>query len=290
MTAQMKPRKLWGVIFVSLILGPIISMCYINKGRIAFFYFLALIMTLILSFVVVYFDVLNTNPFDLFDINLLLLQIVGTIHSYVIAKDSDYSQPMKWYNSLLKAIAVIIALPLACAFMFRIYCYEPFHIPSASMSPNIVIGDYIFAKKFTYNNELPKRGDIIVYKANYNVKYMKRVIGLPNDTIQLKDGIVYINNIPVPRKYISGDQYIETLPEGKEITIQKETAITDIDNTPVYTVPNNQYFVLGDNRDHSLDSRYQQKVGFIPSDKIIGKVSFILFNYKTNKFVLKDIN
>lgn len=206
-----------------------------------------------------------------------------------------------WETLKSMAVAIIIA------FAFRSFAYQPFHIPSGSMKGNLLIGDYLFASKFEYGysrysfpfglplfegrilESQPKRGDIIIFRlpTNTNIDYIKRVIGLPGDKIQVKEGILYINGEEIPRTRIEDfvdedgtriPQYIETLPNGVKYKVLDADPEGELDNTNVYTVPEDHYFVMGDNRDNSTDSRVLKSVGFIPKENIVGKAKIIFFS------------
>jgi signal peptidase I len=200
--------------------------------------------------------------------------------------------------------AVLIAL------VVRTFAYEPFNIPSGSMIPTLRVGDYIFVSKFAYGYSRyslpfglplipgriffhpPQRGDVAVFKlpTNPSIDYIKRVIGLPGDRIQVTDGQLYINGKHVPRKRI-GDymyhesgailplrQYIETLPNGVKHRIIKISNQGPLNNTQVYHVPPGDYFMMGDNRDNSEDSRVLSAVGFVPVQNLVGPAEFIFFS------------
>jgi len=201
--------------------------------------------------------------------------------------------------------AVLIAL------VVRSVAYEPFNIPSGSMIPTLLVGDYLFVSKFSYGYSRyslpfgmplfsgrilfrpPHRGDVVVFKlpTDNSTDYIKRVIGLPGDSIQMKEGQLYINGSEVPRKriadylYAAGDgtivpmrQYIETLPNGMQHRIIKLGNNGPLDNTQVYHVPPGDYFMMGDNRDNSEDSRVLAAVGYVPAENLIGKAQFIFFS------------
>jgi signal peptidase I len=199
--------------------------------------------------------------------------------------------------------AVLIAL------VIRSLAFEPFNIPSGSMIPTLLEGDYLFVSKFSYGYsrhsfplsimpisgrvfaEVPKRGDVIVFKLPRDNKtdYIKRLIGLPGDTIQVKDGRLFINNAIIERErmddFVYTDrfgsvrrvtQYKETLPEGKQHFILEEGDSKSYDNTREYTVPAGHYFMMGDNRDNSLDSRAD--VGFVPDENLVGRAEVLFFS------------
>ncbi|HEX3412653.1 MAG TPA: signal peptidase I [Stellaceae bacterium] len=201
--------------------------------------------------------------------------------------------------------AVLIAL------VVRTVAYEPFNIPSGSMVPTLLVGDYLFVSKFSYGYSRyslplglplfsgriffhsPERGDVVVFKlpTDNSTDYIKRVIGLPGDHIQMKNGILFINGQPVPRKriedylYQEGNgaviplaQYIETLPNGVQHRIIEMSDNGPLDNTQEYVVPPGDFFMMGDNRDNSQDSRVLSAVGYVPAENLIGKAQFIFFS------------
>lgn len=201
--------------------------------------------------------------------------------------------------------AVLIALAV------RTVAYEPFNIPSGSMVPTLLVGDYLFVSKFSYGysrfslpfglplfsgrifSHPPERGDVAVFKlpTDNSTDYIKRVIGLPGDHIQMKAGNLYINDQLVPRKrtqdymYQEGNggviplaRYIETLPNGVQHVIIKMGDNGPLDNTQVYDVPPDEYFMMGDNRDNSQDSRVLSAVGYVPAENFIGRAEFIFFS------------
>lgn len=201
--------------------------------------------------------------------------------------------------------AIVIAL------VVRTFAYEPFNIPSGSMLPTLLIGDYLFVSKFSYGyskhslpfsmplisgriwNSTPARGDVVVFKlpSDNKTDFIKRVIGLPGDSIQVVGGLLQINGKPVKRRrvedFISDEipgltrripRFIETLPEGREHFILEESDNDPLDNTPVYKVPPDHYFVMGDNRDRSRDSRFLGDVGYVPKENLVGRAEFLFFS------------
>jgi signal peptidase I len=198
------------------------------------------------------------------------------------------------------------------AFLLRIFLYQPFTIPSSSMERTLLIGDFLFVSKLSYGysryslpyginvfsgrifGSEPERGDVAVFKlpADNSTDYIKRVIGLPGDEIRVQQGQVYINGTAVPREYI-GDlptypgegyqqqkvpAYQETLPNGKKYTVLDSNPHGSFDNTGVYKVPAGHYFMMGDNRDNSYDSRASDKVGFVPYENLVGRADIVFFS------------
>jgi signal peptidase I len=203
--------------------------------------------------------------------------------------------------------AVIIAL------MVRTFAFEPFNIPSGSMIPTLLVGDYLFVSKFSYGyskhsmpfslpiipgrvfETQPERGDVAVFKlpSDTSQDYIKRVIGLPGDTVQVKEGRLYINNKMVEREriedYILTDgggrsaavpQYIETLPNGRVHRILEMFGDQGpSDNTEAFTVPEGHFFMMGDNRDNSADSRaFAARFRFVPIENLVGRAEFLFYS------------
>ncbi len=201
---------------------------------------------------------------------------------------------------------------LLIAGVIRTFAIEPFKIPSGSMKPNLLVGDFLFVSKWNYGysrysfpfglapfsgkifEKNPERGDIIVFKlpGQENINYVKRLLGLPGETIKVMDGVVYIkkNNSEkfeklnqISDELFFDDQYQEEIMQLIEDNY-KILNITDngpLDYTPEYKIPKNKYFFMGDNRDNSSDSRVMSGVGFVPKENMIGKVWFIWLSIDT---------
>jgi signal peptidase I len=211
----------------------------------------------------------------------------------------------------LRETMITVFLAVLIALGVRTVAYEPFNIPSGSMIPTLLIGDYLFVSKASYGYsrhslpfslplipgriffEEPKRGDVMVFKLPTDNKtdYIKRIIGLPGDTVQLKNSVLYINNKAVkrervedfieragPNSYSRTPRYLETLPGGKRHYVLEVTENTLYDNTPVYKVPEGHYFAMGDNRDKSRDSRFLDDVGYIPKVNLVGRAEFLFLS------------
>ncbi len=201
------------------------------------------------------------------------------------------------------------------AVIIRSLLFQPFYIPSSSMEPTLLIGDRIFVSKYTYgysrhsfpfspkifNNRImkkpPKQGDLIVFKtpADNRTDYIKRLIGLPGDEIQFIDGEIYINNNKIIRQdsnevktvrcgkfSFNVNAYQETLPNGvKHLAVYNQ--LGSLQNSQMFKVPENHYFLLGDNRDCSKDSRYLKDVGYVNNINLVGKAQIIFFSNDTVK-------
>ena len=214
-------------------------------------------------------------------------------------------------GGIAETVRVVINA-LIIALVIRTLLFQPFNIPSESMKATLLVGDYLFVSKYSYgytHYSLPfsprlfsgrifgsalKRGDVVVFRLprDDSVDYIKRVVGLPGDKIQMIDGVLNINGTPVKRErvedYVSDEdgvaqrvkQYRETLPNGVSYVTMDLTDNGFLDNTQVYTVPPNHYFMMGDNRDNSTDSRVLSQVGYVPYENIIGKAQIIFFSLR----------
>ncbi len=238
---------------------------------------------------------------------------------------STKSKAKGGFVELIKTIVYALLL----AGVIRTLFFQPFWIPSGSMKPTLLIGDFLFVNKMAYGysrhscpfsicpipgrilGREPERGDVVVFKHPVNgTDYIKRLVGLPGDTVQMVGGVLYINGAPLPqtpdgifveanapqgpmrsmprcanRPVGPGEEcekprFIETLPEGQE------HAILDIDegfgdSTPIFTVPEGEFFFMGDNRDNSMDSRFNRAtggVGTVPFENLVGRADRVIFS------------
>jgi signal peptidase I len=206
-----------------------------------------------------------------------------------------------------------LVFALLIAVIIRSLFFQPFYIPSSSMEPTLLIGDRIFVKKYSYGyskhsfpfspplfsgrlfTKKPKYGDLVVFKtpADNRTDYIKRLIGLPGDTVQFKNGKLFLNSKEILRTEISNDYtircgsrspeidaYKETLPNGKEY-VAVYNRVGTMQNTDEYKVPMGYFFFLGDNRDCSKDSRYLSSVGYVSSENLVGTAKIIFFSNDT---------
>jgi signal peptidase I len=215
-------------------------------------------------------------------------------------------------------LLVIVLVPLAIAvllspLLIRTFLFQPFNIPAGSMKPTLFVGDYIFVSKFSYGYNRysfpfspplalvsgrvfasePARGDVVVFRLpkDPSIDYVKRVIGMPGDRIQMINGLLHINGTPVRRERI--EDFVEREENGREVHIKqwRETLPNGMshpaldmiengvyDNTKEYRVPAGQYFMMGDNRDNSADSRVENQVGYVPAENLIGRVQILFWS------------
>jgi signal peptidase I len=219
----------------------------------------------------------------------------------------------RWMGRRLAGYSTAIFFSLLIALLVRTLLVQPFNIPSGSMKATLLVGDYLFVSKYSYGyshysfplspplfsgrvwSSDPNRGDIVVFRLprEDSTDYIKRVIGLPGDHIQMKEGLLYINNTPVKRERLSDfvgedpcgsgatapvKRWKETLPNN--VTYETLDCIDNnsLDDTPVYTVPPGRFFMMGDNRDNSTDSRVLSAVGYVPFENIVGRAQMIFFS------------
>ncbi|WP_425408113.1 signal peptidase I [Hyphococcus sp.] len=209
-------------------------------------------------------------------------------------------------------LAKTVFIAVAIALVLRIVIFQPFNIPSGSMKPNLLVGDFLVVSKPTFGYSTaslvypltrlpmegrilqgasPARGDVVVFKniKDGNKDYIKRVIGMPGDTVQMKEGRLYINNAAVQKDFIEiaegvcgrGDapMYRETLDNGVSYLVQECSGDEGgLDNVGPYQVPAGHYFMMGDNRDQSQDSRVTSAVGYIPEDAVVGRAERLFFS------------
>ncbi len=207
-----------------------------------------------------------------------------------------------------------IVYAVLIAVVIRTLAFEPFNIPSESMLPTLLVGDYLFVSKYSYGYSRhslpfsppifsgrlmagqPKRGDIAVFKLprDNSTDYIKRIVGLPGDKIQMRRGTLWINGKAIERQRIADfvysnslghvyrvPQYRETMPNGTGYATIDLVIDGEHDNTLVYSVPPGFYFAMGDNRDNSLDSRVavtQGGVGFVPAENLVGRAEVLFFS------------
>ena len=244
--------------------------------------------------------------------NTILILLIIIVIIYLLIKD----KMIEVFKTFLIAIFVAVFL--------RSFAYEPFTIPSGSMKPNLLVGDFLFVSKFSYGYSKysvpygryfpfegrflyrePKRGDVAVFKfpGDNKTDYIKRIIGLPGDEIKIVNGLVYVNGKEQIKNNIGIFEdmhrygYLEkfNLIEEENILGKKYLVLDDIsfdgvinssdnqnnfdvNNTKNYTVPNDHFFVMGDNREHSSDSRILSHVGYVPKDNLVGKAALIFLS------------
>lgn len=315
-------RGFWSTLVVSIIGSPVAGYIWIGRNKLAILYTLAGIL-----FVGTIWLVIGTDNFFqkiyayILSQELIFTLLSGAISAAVVLpfrRKSFISGKMaKWYIGAPVAIGVSIGLSLTIALFVRTLLVQTFSIPSGAMVPTLQEGDQLWASKSEYGysrfslpfgmslpygkvgGASPERGDVVIFSNQDGIVYVFRVIGLPGETIQMIQGRPHVNGIALkhssPEKSIDPDSgneaemIIETTPEGRSYKIMNLSSDTFADDTNLFSIPQGEYFVLGDNRDNSADSRFG--IGMIPEDAIFAKPISIYANANGTPFIeRKTIN
>lgn len=310
MITAFRQRRTVPAFIVLLIFGPMIGMFYLGRGRLGLTYLALDIIALAALIFLPQALLAGMKITAAWGVLGLVLRLIGLIHATLIAKRNSIGVPNSWFARWYMLLLFLI-LPIAVAISLKSFVLQAFNIPAASMLPTLRVGDHIFVSKFSYGYSRyslpgslplidgrilatpPKRGDIAVFRlpSDPRTDYIKRVIGLPGDEVQLREGRPYLNGQIIPRKQretitvrnqfgrpTQVPVFIETLPNGRAYPIIEFSDDGPLDNTGTYTVPPGHYFMMGDNRDNSQDSRVLHEVGYIPAENFVGKAWFRFWN------------
>lgn len=295
--AALKPRHPLGLIAIALFLGPPALMLWMGRFWLSIAYMIAGTGVLL---GVLYFYLNDTFPGwlvaeDSVGWSMWILAGPFVLVSIVHAFRLNRLAPLRpWYSRWFVALPAHLLASYAIALLVRTLLFQPFYVPSSSNHPNLVVADFFFVSKRAYNDHDPLRGDIAVFKLPTDpaIDYVKRVVGLPGDRIQMKNGVLYINGVPVKLEPTTLDPiftqdengnptpikfYRETLPEGRSYVIA-DSGKGDLDDTEEFIVPADHYFTIGDNRDNSMDSRILSHHGYVPRENFIGPFLFRFWN------------
>ncbi len=312
MAGGKKHRGLVSTSLISFFLSSFAGFLWIGRGALAFAALAVSILVLIAGFYLFGFEIFYDNGsltgFGGNEFGFLIdVALIGLVHVAIVLPFRKSTRSLKWYSNGFAVLGITLVLPATLALFIRTFLFQPFSIPSNSMDPALQVGDHMFISKFAYgysrhsapfsllpvNGRIfarqPARGDVAVFKfpPNSSIDYVKRVVGLPGERIKLVDGVLHIDDTAVELQRNTGTRslpdldrdaevQIETLPNGVSYQILNLADDTLGDNTREFVVPDNHYFVLGDNRDNSTDSRFN--VGFIPFELMVGRVELIYWN------------
>lgn len=302
MSAETGPRSRWSTALVSLFGGPFGGFLWIGAGRAAIIW---LIVVSLASVAVCYvgLPVLpSANLAWLADFAGLGLAVLSAA---IVVPFARRFRPDKWYAHGLWVLILVALTSYGAALAIRTFLFQPFSMPSGNMEPTLQLGDYFFASKYAYGygrysapfgllpvegrvlGSPPRRGDVVVFRprGDPETDYVERIVGMPGDRIQMIDGRLNINRVPVELEdlgeYAADDVRSarlqrETLPEGVSYLVIDYTEPSIGDVTPEIAVPAGEYFMLGDNRDNSADSRFT--MGTVPYANLVGKAVRLFWN------------
>ncbi len=276
-------RRPWAAALVTLIFNPLVGMLYLGRAGWAFAY-LGVQFGAAMAALALAPGMLARQQLPLLmDMVLLPVNAIGAVHAFLAARGCQATD-RRWYSRWYWLVAFWAVFPLA-ALGIRTFLFQAFYSPSASMLPTVAAGDHFFVSKHAYNGQGPRRGDVVVfYVPSLHTDFVKRVMAIPGDRIVMVNGVPVINGVPLLRRR-TGDyarpcrtgrcptpQYEEVLLDGRRHREIELTPDGPLDDTDLFTVPKDSYFVMGDNRDNSNDSR--SGLGFIPRGQIVGRVEF----------------
>jgi len=295
------PRSRWSTALVAAFGGPFGGFLWIGAGRLAV---ISLAVISAISLVIIYIGFPVLPGVDLAWLANLSGVGLMILWAALVVPFASRFKPDRWYaHGAWVLVLVFLSSPVA-AMVIRSFLFQPFSIPSSSMTPTLQEGDYLFVAKTAYGysrysvsfNLLPvegrvfgaepKRGDVVVFKfpSDPSVDYIQRIVGLPGERIQMVDGVLHINDVAVGLQDAGTFSY-----EGNPVKLQRETLpegvshfVLDLadnsigDSTRVFEVPEGHYFMMGDNRDNASDSRFT--VGFVPYENLVGKAVRLFWN------------
>ncbi len=293
---------------ISFLMSPDFGMFYLARGWLGLGYgAISLLIGYALPIFLTYQKIVL--PAWMWFVLFLGYHLPASVHVYFTAARQPPRARYPWYARFYNWILYFWLAPIVVALLVRNLLVQPFTIPANSMRPTLQAGDYVAAEKFTYGlgrysisfgygperrwgGRLPTRGEVIIFAfpAEPEISYINRVIALPGDRVQLREGRLYLNGAVVDRQPLLDPNvhlepgetlYMERLPDGAEHPIIETGDDARGDNTAEWLVPAGHYFVMGDNRDNSLDSRFD--VGFVPAENIEAKPFFIYYNDTTSE-------
>lgn len=313
MSAETGPRSRWSTALVSLFGGPFGGFLWIGAGRAAIIW---LIVVSLASMAVCYFGLPVLPGINLAWLTGFAGPGLAVLSALIVVPVARRFRPDKWYAHGFWVLVLVVLTSYGAAIAIRTFLFQPFSMPSASMEPTLQLGDYFFASKYAYGygrysapfgllpvegrvlGSPPKRGDVVVFRprSDPDTDYVKRIVGMPGDRVQMIDGRLYINRVAVKLEDLgdysteeirSARLQRETLPEGVTYLVIDYDVTSVGDDTPEITVPAGEYFMLGDNRDNSADSRFT--MGTVPYENLVGKAVRLFWNANGNDYAARQV-
>lgn len=307
----LRPRGLLSTTLIAAFLGAFAGFLWIGRGRLALVcLFVGAALVTFAAWRLYQGDVWTGWMAPAMADDLLATIGSAAVSLVLVLPFRKAARPDKWYSRGLGVASLLVAsvtFSAMAALMFRCFLLQPFSIPSGSMRPTLMEGDHLFASKRAYGygpyslpfgpwrflaqeRIPPERGDIAIFRnpRNPSADYVMRVIGLPGDRIQMIAGVLHINGVAVRTEPVppppqteglvepEATFYREFLPEGRSYVVENLVDGGVGDDTPVYVVPPGHYFMLGDNRDNSADSRFQ--TGMVPEENLVGRADVLFWN------------
>lgn len=294
-----RPRGVVSTILMTAVGSAFAGFLWIGRPRLAFLSFAA---TLLLIFFAAWygFPLYDSADWDLREVTALAAIVVSVLLVLIFRRSSA---PTRWYSRWYFALPLSFSVAMASALLIRSFVFQTFSSPAGSMAPALVEGDYFIVSKSAYGYTKhslpfdlvefsgriwptsPQRGDIVVLRANTGIDYVKRLIGLPGESIKVSNGVLFIDGVPAQtqdqgEEFETGGEVArlmrETLPGGVSYDVIDLQSDSVGDNTQEVLVPEGHYFVLGDNRDNSNDSRFS--LGFVAFEQLVGRAERLYWN------------
>jgi len=306
MAEEPASRSRWSTALVSFFGGPFGGFLWIGSGKLAVASLIVLGLAGLLACYIGFPVFGDLGSGGLAPANFAGLA-VAVLSVALVVPFAGRFRPVKWYAHGLSVLVLVFLTGYMAAFVIRSFLFQPFSISSTSMLPTLERGDYLLVSKFAYGYSRysvpfsllpvtgrvlaaePQRGDVVVFRfpSDPHIDFIQRIVGMPGDTIQMINGILHINGTAVELQDVgpfASDEFSEktarlqreTLPNGVSHFVVDLMDGSTGDNTRAWLVPEGHYFVLGDNRDNSSDSRF--KVGFVPSENLVGRAERLYWN------------
>lgn len=285
MLEAFKVRKPWAAALVAFV-DPFIGMLYLGRGAIAFLYFGVELAAFLAVMYMLPNGLFGPSPQAVLGIIFLPIRLTGTVHAFILAQRRTSGMPQQWYARWYVIVLTAFALPVLGGGL-RTYFFEPFHLVGASMAPTLNTADNVGVSKIAYNRVDPKRGDVILLYVPNGKRFVRRIVGMTGDHIQVKDGVLFINDTAVRMQRVNDHEYVETLPEGKSYHIFDMVAAGPGNSSLNYVVPPGYYFVLSDNRIGPYSVLTTSD--FVARGNVIGKVKLKYFDGAERRLVLESV-
>ncbi len=283
-----KNRRPWIVAVIATVFDPVVAMLYVGKGVLALLYFVLQLAAYVLTLYLWSGGHIGLPMSTVLFATGLVFRLAGAIHGILIVRNRAADEPVKWYAKTFAFVAIAL-LYFALTQGNKLFFYPTYYMLTDAMYPTLGPHDAFFVSRRAYDGHAPGRGDLVAFgKGLSSINFIKRVVGIPGDRIQMKGGRLFVNGASVGLRRLHADDYVETLPNGRNYEVRYVPHGGLGDSTKVFVVPLGDYFVLGDNRDDSYDSRFA--LGYVARNDIIGKAEVKYFDGASRRFVFEWIH